>query len=118
LAEEFVLVAASIFLTKLVRELSILRANIIATGLPPLTQTKHWGLPAAEPVTFNGWNAPILLLPTSGPDLRGSAAYTPLIAIASIKPAPIGPWKFITLSPKDNHTHKKQNRPLSQIIAY
>ena len=54
LAEEFALVAASIFLTKLVRELSILRANIIATGLPPLTQTKHWGLPAADPVTFNG----------------------------------------------------------------
>src|SRR5205823_2416916 len=67
--------AWSIFLTKLVKLPSMLRAKIIATGSAPYCQTRQFFLPALSPVTFSGWKG-VGLLPTCNPDLRGSPATT------------------------------------------
>src|SRR5262249_29114172 len=74
-------VAASIFLTRLVKLLSISRAKIIATGFPPFCQTKQFFLPADEPLMLRGWNGPGIDSPVCGPDFN-SAPNAPLATSA------------------------------------
>jgi hypothetical protein len=75
LQEEFLAVAESICLTKLVKGSLISRAKIIATGLPPFCQTGQFLVPASGPVTCNGLNG-VGLFPSWGPDFRSSEART------------------------------------------
>src|SRR5579863_919678 len=69
----FLRVAASIFLTKLVKGALASRAKIIATGLEPNRQMKQDFSPAPGPVKCSGSKTPGLS-PTCGPDLSASAA--------------------------------------------
>jgi hypothetical protein len=80
-------VAASIFLTKLVKLSETSRAKIIATGLLPLAQTKQFFSPAFDPLIFSGWNGPGIVFPTSGPDFSSSAT-APAANIAPHSAAP------------------------------
>src|SRR5262249_62291813 len=69
-------VAASIFLTRLVKLSLTSRAKIIATGLPPLLQTRQPLVPAPRPVACSGLKAPGDC-PFWGPDLRSAAGTAP-----------------------------------------
>src|SRR5437867_2038647 len=88
-------VAASIFLTRLVKGPVTSRAKIIATGLLPFCQTRQFFLPAMAPLMFSGWNGWRILLPTWGPDLRASPATTPAAASAITAKAPTAKRFFI-----------------------
>src|SRR5437016_3008152 len=99
LQPEFLAVAASIFLTKLVKGPVISRAKIIATGFPPFFQTRQSFEPSSGPVACNGLNGVIRLEPTGGPDLRPPAARALPASSAAAREAPSATRRFITNQP-------------------
>src|SRR4051812_12555576 len=98
-ASLFLAVAASIFLTKLVKGPVISRAKIIATGFPPFFQTRQSFEPSSGPVACNGLKGVIRLEPTWGPDLRPPAARALPASSAAAREAPSATRRFITNQP-------------------
>src|SRR4051794_24677365 len=87
--------ALSSFLTKLVRLSETSRAKIIATGFPPLLQTRQSFLPIRLPLQCNGLNG-VGDSPTCRPDLDALSSANALHAASAIaRAAPIAKRCFM-----------------------
>src|SRR5262249_47331761 len=87
-------VAASSFLTRLVKLSLVSRAKTMATGEARYCQTRQCFLPAWAPLRFVGGNAPPNP-PTGGRDLRASPPVAPLMASSAAAKAPTVKRRFI-----------------------
>src|SRR5262245_35404233 len=100
-------VAASSFLTRLVKLLLVSRAKTMATGFPPFCQTRQFFLPSDEPLQFSGWNGVMFLAPTCGPDLRSAASSTPPSSSAPASEAPVAIRTLIVKRSSDCWVHSE-----------